>query len=427
MIILFQIADIKTSTQRSKMHKKLTMFLETPPNKADAAVQTSEDYTCAPTVCHSTNPAKDVHIQSAFVTSNYDESLAPTETREASKNLDDRISALLNTESSGIPPKIETKDKPVYGAKKREARKTRVQRDAGKKFVDERKKREIHQSIVEALPVKVEEPLAITGVETAAEKQPFDNNRVYNDMQDIFGNDEGNAEPARVEEESQDSLMQHLEDMFCESDDSSDLMTLIEKHSGVSKANVDSEIGKMCPEESIIAQPIAPKFSGSKGLGEKTSDDSGESSTKRKLSFSSYKKMKKRAMGEPDSPPPEETFEERQVRKVKGIWFVERVHQVSRLKAKMMELSVTNYRKHGRLRQKFIELFGDSDEEEMMPESPIHIEEHLAACKERIAPWVVKHLMPFYTKGVIRDRLLFKTVAKHIADMLIIENTFPGL
>ena len=121
-----------------------------------------------------------------------------------------------------------------------------------------------------------------------------------------------------------------------------------------------------------------------------------------------------------------ETVENKHKRRINSIWFVERVYQVSKLKAKMTELSLKDYRRHGRVKEKFIELFGETDDEEMMPDSPICIEEHLTACKERIAPWIVKHLMPFYKKRRIKDRQLFKIVAKHVADMLIIENTFPG-
>lgn len=233
-----------------------------------------------------------------------------------------------------------------------------------------------------------------------------------------------NAPIRNEDENSQDSLLQHMQDMFCESDDSSDLTRLIEKHSGVTKANIDKEINKICLEADIIASsnllvvPVGNNVSKPNVAKVNTSE--------RKISFSRYKEMQSRGSIKSKGINANETVESKQRQKVSAIWFVERVHQVSKLKAKMTELSLTNYRRHGRIKEKFLRLFGECEEEEMMPDSPICIEEHLPACKERIAPWIVKYLMPFYKKRRIKDRQLFKAVAKYITDMLIIENTFPG-
>ncbi|XP_011869405.1 PREDICTED: uncharacterized protein LOC105562872 [Vollenhovia emeryi] len=223
------------------------------------------------------------------------------------------------------------------------------------------------------------------------------------------------------DEHSQDSLLQHMEDMFCESDDSSDLTRLIEKHSGVTKANIDKEINKICLEADIIASsnlfgvPVGNSVS---NVPAKANTSEG------KISFSRYKEMQRRSI---KSNSLNETLstESKQKQKANAIWFVERVHQVSKLKTKMTELSLTNYRRYGRVKDKFLHLFGEFEEDEMMPDSPICIEEHLPACKERIAPWIVKYLMPFYKKRRIKNRQLFKAVAKYITDKLIIENTFP--
>lgn len=206
---------------------------------------------------------------------------------------------------------------------------------------------------------------------------------------------------------------------------------MIEKHSGISKASVDKEISKMSLEADNVLPSKSKKIPESNKIP-KSSSVKMSGSTQGKFSFSYYKEMKSRAEkpaefnNQDNAESKQETTESKQKKRVDGIWFVERVHQVSKLKTKMTELSLTNYRKHGKVKEKFIELFGESDDEEMMPDSPICIEEHLTACKERIAPWIVKYLMPFYKKRRIKDRQLFKAVAKHIADMLIIENTFPG-
>ncbi|KAL6433804.1 hypothetical protein ACFW04_005797 [Cataglyphis niger] len=221
------------------------------------------------------------------------------------------------------------------------------------------------------------------------------------------------------DENSQDSLLQHMEDMFCESDDSSDITKLIEKHSGVTKANIDKEINKICLEadSNLFGMPQNDNIPKSK--------IAKVSTRKGKVSFSRYKEMQNKKANKSKETNGNEIGENKQKQRLNAIWFVERVHQVSQLKAKMTELSLTNYRKHGKIKEQFLELFGECEEEEMMPESPICIEDYLPACKERIAPWIVKYLMPFYKKRRIKDRQLFKIVAKYIADMLIIENTFP--
>lgn len=226
------------------------------------------------------------------------------------------------------------------------------------------------------------------------------------------------------DENSQDSLLQHMQDMFCESDDSSDLTRLIEKHSGVTKANIDKEINKICLEADIIAS--SNLLNGPVDNNISKPNVAKVNASERKISFSRYKEMQSRRSTKSKGINANETVESKQKQKVNAIWFVERVNQVSKLKAKMTELSLTNYRRHGRVKEKFLRLFGEFEEEEMMPDSPICIEEHLPACKERIAPWIVKYLMPFYKKRRIKDRQLFKAVAKYITDMLIIENTFPG-
>lgn len=226
------------------------------------------------------------------------------------------------------------------------------------------------------------------------------------------------------DENTQDSLLQHMEDMFCESDDSSDLMKLIEKHSGVTKANIDKEINEICSK----ADTTNSSHSGDQLLHGNISKSivAKVSTNKCKISFSHYKEMRNKRNNKSMEPGENKIINSKQKEKINNVWFVESVHQVSKLKAKMTELSLTNYRKHGRIKEKFLQLFGESEEEEMMPDSPVCIEEHLPACKERIAPWIVKYLMPFYEKRRIKDRQLFKTLAKYIADMLIIENTFPG-
>ncbi|KAK0183374.1 hypothetical protein PV327_001423 [Microctonus hyperodae] len=383
------ISDVKDNTKQRKIHKKLAMYLESPPTTASIGIQT----------CFETDPVEKKTIHSI---SNDSKCLSDEKVQEPKcklNNVDEKLLEIFHENRISTDNNL-----PIMHIK------------------------DNNEETIEILKENVEKNIKINQKSHHNNHHQENINAGHNvntSVHDIFGESSEEHNPIQNdEEESRDSLIQHLEDMFCESEDSSDLTTLIEKHSGITKSNIDSEINKMCGEsisftlkENDVVKPLL-KESAKLNITAVVQETSG----KRKLSFSNYKKMKKRAQAKAQG---EEIIEDKQTKKMRGIWFVERVHQVSKLKAKMMELSMRNYRKHGRLREKFLVLFGESDEQEMMPDSPIHIEEHLTACKERIAPWVVKYLMPYYTKKIIQDRLLFKTVAKHIADMLIIENTFP--
>ncbi|XP_078044983.1 uncharacterized protein LOC144474203 [Augochlora pura] len=393
--MLKMISDVKSYTLDKKAYKKLVIFLETPPTKVDVGVQTINSWA---------ELEKIDNIQSICITSNCEE-----------LSFEEQKDLPLKGEVDAIDTKEIQKD--ISDNCNNTASPT----------VNSTCCNELEQN---TFKIKLDEDLSDTI--TVKEK-------VIKEECDIFSCTQDNSNtqmlnnPSNIQNEdehSQDSLLQHMEDMFCDSDDSSDLMTLIEKHSGVSKANVDKEINKICLEtESFFPlnsndSICIPESNDSTKFNVKSNNVKPSNVNTGRYSFSYYKEMKNREANkllgvENDTP------ETKQKRKMHSIWFVERVYQVSKLKTKMTELSLTNYRKHRRIREKFIELFGESDDEDMMPDSPICIEEHLTACKERIAPWIVKHLMPFYKKRRIKNRQLFKIVAKHIADMLIIENTFP--
>lgn len=49
----------------------------------------------------------------------------------------------------------------------------------------------------------------------------------------------------------------------------------------------------------------------------------------------------------------------------------------------------------------------------------------MSSCKKRIAPWIVKHLKPMNDE-LIENRFLFKKVAKHIAEKVILQDQYPG-
>ncbi|CAK9809871.1 hypothetical protein ANTPLA_LOCUS6363 [Anthophora plagiata] len=382
------ISDVKSHTSETKPYKNLVIFLETPPTKVDVGVQTMNSWA---------ELERADNIQSICITSNCEE-LSSTKKNPPHKeedinddqNEDCDISSQMTVYNDTASPTVNSTS---FHDTEHDKFNNESDEDISKMLADEETMKE-DSNIFSCIQ---------------------DNSNTLTTNHSNIQNDDEN---------SQDSLLQHMEDMFCDSDDSSDLMTLIEKHSGVTKANMDKEINALLPHNSngsinIPKSNVSTKLNSTKSNNMKVSDTSTG-----KYSFSYYKEMKNREANK-SSPMESETTENKQKRRMNSIWFVERVYQVSKLKTKMTELSLNNYRRHGRIKEKFIELFGESDDEEMMPDSPICIEQHLTACKERIAPWIVKHLMPFYKKRRIKDRQLFKVVAKHIADMLIIENTFP--
>ncbi|XP_021935646.1 uncharacterized protein LOC110837622 isoform X2 [Zootermopsis nevadensis] len=99
-------------------------------------------------------------------------------------------------------------------------------------------------------------------------------------------------------------------------------------------------------------------------------------------------------------------------------WTVEKCHQQKLLHAKIFE-TCFDVRKRGRMRLRFLELFSsDSDD-------CFDVDEHVTNFKDRIARWVVESLMPYYREGRILSRPLFKFLARHIADTLLLKNHVP--
>lgn len=368
----------------------MIIFLETPPTKVDIGVQTINSWA---------ELQRTDNIQSICITSNCEELSSAKETPQHKKESDINDECEDHDISSQLTICNNTASPTIHS--------TSFSDTDHSKFNNESDEETSNKMIVD-------------------EETMRENSNTFSCTQDNSNTQIANRSNVQNDDENtQDSLLQHMEDMFCDSDDSSDLMTLIEKHSGVTKANMDKEINALLPHNSNTSINMSASNDVIKINSVKSNSIKPSNTSTGKYSFSYYKEMKSRESNK-SLLAESETLENKQKRRINSIWFVERVYQVSKLKAKMTELSLKDYRRHGRVKEKFIELFGENDDEEMMPDSPICIEEHLTACKERIAPWIVKHLMPFYKKRRIKDRQLFKIVAKHVADMLIIENTFPG-
>ncbi|XP_063832594.1 uncharacterized protein LOC135081740 [Ostrinia nubilalis] len=106
-------------------------------------------------------------------------------------------------------------------------------------------------------------------------------------------------------------------------------------------------------------------------------------------------------------------------------WICEEYFLKLKLYELLDEIGDKNRKKLARIKEMFTELFGDdSDDEGIM--SPLEeTPEFVISCKERIAPWVIKLLTPFYIKGRIRGRALFKAVAKHLIRLIYQCSKYP--
>ncbi|XP_043471499.1 uncharacterized protein LOC122504444 [Leptopilina heterotoma] len=378
------ISEVKEHTNEQKLYKSLMSFLTSTPEKSDVAVQTDQVV-----ATYLKNEPMDISPAN-------EDNIPITHGDSLLKHCDDQI-----VEST---TKIES-----------------LSNDLDSNSQDYTKTKSEHQSSqVETCLDSRNECESIFNNDAECQRTTSKNGDVNSQSKLLNGNSTVNMTSKNIlnestiskADDSQDSLFQTMEDMFCESDDSSDLMTLIEKHSSSS-----NQLENSISQTTLEIDPENPKNSVDKKF--KLQE------CKRKTSSNiSCLKAKKRNVR--SSPVGFNDLKSSKFRKkVNEIWLVERVHQSSKLKSKMLEISLLNYRKYGRIKDKFIALFGESDDEDSMPESPVCIEEHLQACKERIAPWIVKHLTPFYNQRRISSRELFKTICRHATDMLIINNTFP--
>ncbi|PSN32574.1 hypothetical protein C0J52_21348 [Blattella germanica] len=102
----------------------------------------------------------------------------------------------------------------------------------------------------------------------------------------------------------------------------------------------------------------------------------------------------------------------KEIKKEPTMWSIEKSHQQKLLHTKILETCV-EVRKRGRMRLRFLELFGSDSEDSF------DIDEEVSIHRDKIARWVVDSLMPYYRDGRILSRPLFKLLAKHISDDLL--------
>ncbi|XP_045484442.1 uncharacterized protein LOC110992450 isoform X2 [Pieris rapae] len=106
-------------------------------------------------------------------------------------------------------------------------------------------------------------------------------------------------------------------------------------------------------------------------------------------------------------------------------WICEEYFLKVKLNELLDQLRDCNRAKLLRIKDLLADLFGDdSDDEGVM--SPLEeTPEFITSCKERIAPWVVKLLTPYYIKGRIRGKALFKSLAKHLIRLIYQCSKYP--
>ncbi|XP_041983068.1 uncharacterized protein LOC121736078 [Aricia agestis] len=106
-------------------------------------------------------------------------------------------------------------------------------------------------------------------------------------------------------------------------------------------------------------------------------------------------------------------------------WLCEEYFLKVKLYEKLDEIRENRRTKFNKIKNTMIDLFGyDSDGEGVV--SPIdETPEFMTSCKERIAPWVVKILNPYYVKGRIRGKALFKSLARHLIKLIYQCSKYP--
>lgn len=111
-----------------------------------------------------------------------------------------------------------------------------------------------------------------------------------------------------------------------------------------------------------------------------------------------------------------------------SIWPCEYHRQRLKLQRVLENISEKGWRHSEKVKRRFLLLFGEDDDDDFGPYSPsLAMNDVLmASCKKRIAPWIVKALMAPMRNGQIANRVLFKKIAKRIAESVLVETQHPG-
>ncbi|CAH1636028.1 unnamed protein product [Spodoptera littoralis] len=214
-----------------------------------------------------------------------------------------------------------------------------------------------------------------------------------------------------VESQDSDELMMQLEKLFQgDTNDDNDLFdsallfeskteTVQEDHTKISSNVVDSNLNNN--QDSIIENHAAQI----KSLDERLANLAG--------------------LLVANDLPVQKTEVQKQRRRVTSKWICEEYFLKQKLHDLLDQIGDRDRKELEKIKQKFVQLFGaDSDEEEIL--SPLdETNEFITSCKERIAPWVVKLLTPYYVKGHIKGKSIFKALAKHLIRLIYQCSRYP--
>ncbi|XP_077298148.1 uncharacterized protein LOC143919624 [Arctopsyche grandis] len=106
-------------------------------------------------------------------------------------------------------------------------------------------------------------------------------------------------------------------------------------------------------------------------------------------------------------------------------WPCELYYQKKILREKLDDLCEQSFRMHSRVRSRFIEIFGVESEDEQGLQSPDTSISFVRSCRQRIAPWIARHIKHYYSRGNIPSHL-FRPHNKYLAYKLLQINQFPS-
>ncbi|XP_023950637.1 uncharacterized protein LOC112054925 [Bicyclus anynana] len=106
-------------------------------------------------------------------------------------------------------------------------------------------------------------------------------------------------------------------------------------------------------------------------------------------------------------------------------WLCEEYFQKVKLYELLDQIRDCDRKKYARVKERLLLLFGDDSDDEGVVSPLEETHDFISSCKERIAPWIVKILTPYYVKGRIRGKALFKSLVKHLIRLIYQCSKYP--
>ncbi|XP_039759958.1 uncharacterized protein LOC120633706 [Pararge aegeria] len=106
-------------------------------------------------------------------------------------------------------------------------------------------------------------------------------------------------------------------------------------------------------------------------------------------------------------------------------WLCEEYFQKVKLYELLDQIRDNDRNKFRRVKQRLLDLFGDDSDDEGVVSPLEESHDFVTSCKERMAPWIVKILTPYYIKGRIKGKNLFKSLVKHLIRLIYQCSKYP--